>query len=192
MSEQNEYGYLQTYSGKRIPVPFHEDVNLERDTQLFLIEDVAHALSNTCRFGGHAHRFYSVAEHSVRVSYLVPPELAMEALLHDMAEYLVGDMPSPLKAFLPEFKNVERILYRRMAAVFGVPPTISPEVKDADREMCMKELPVTLDDPSYGEFSHFLFLPPNGAKRMFLARYNRLLSEDAQPSDKAMEELFGA
>lgn len=174
----SEYGYLQTYSGKKISVPIEEDSNLERDKELFLIEDIAHALSNTCRFGGHAHKFYSVAEHSVRVSHVVPEEYALEALLHDMAEAYIGDMPSPLKAFLPEFKHMEDRLYRRMAPVFGVPPVISHEVKDADKHMCYKELPVMLDDPEYGSFTSFLCLPPEGAKRMFLARYYRLIGKE--------------
>ena len=164
----SEYGFMQTYSGRRIQVP------LETDADLFLIEDIAHALGNTCRFGGHAHRFYSVAEHCVRVSYMVPPDFAMEGLLHDMAEAYLGDMPAPLKAFLPEFKSMEDVLYKRMAAVFKVPGTISDVVKDADRHMCLKELLVALDDPSFGETSFFLHLGPQPAKKLFMARYNRL------------------
>jgi len=51
------------------------------------LETIAHALANTCRFNGHTPRFYSVAEHAVRVSYFAwmvgGPRLALLALHHD-------------------------------------------------------------------------------------------------------------
>ena len=51
-------GWIQTFTGKRMyPLdPKPEDI---------CIEDIAHALSNICRFTGHTKKFYSVGEHSI-------------------------------------------------------------------------------------------------------------------------------
>jgi hypothetical protein len=66
------------------------------------VEDIAVALGNTCRFGGHVKRYYSVAEHAVLVHRLVadagfPPDVCYAALHHDSQEAYLGDIPTPLK-----------------------------------------------------------------------------------------------
>lgn len=107
----------------------------EPDPNSFTIEDIAYALSNTCRFGGHCSPYYSVAAHCVYVSYLVEPQYALEALLHDAAEAFVGDIPSPLKRMLGHhFKDIEHRVEDCIMKKFGVKQTaISKiEVKAAD------------------------------------------------------------
>lgn len=82
--------WILTYTGRKFwPLePKAEDV---------CIEDIAHALSNICRYGGHSKHFYSVAQHSWLVSYLVHEDNALWGLMHDAAEAYIGDMVSPLK-----------------------------------------------------------------------------------------------
>ncbi len=66
---------MNVFSGHRIdPLHIKED-------DIYL-EDIAHALSQICRYGGHSKDFYSVAQHSIAVSYLVKPENALCGLLN--------------------------------------------------------------------------------------------------------------
>lgn len=123
---------------------------LEPDPYLIEIEDIAHALSHICRFTGHTRVFYSVAEHSVRASQCVPPEFAMEALLHDAAEAYIGDVSSPLKAQLHEYRNIEFKLEQAIRQRFGLPAKHAPCVKQADLIMLATEkrdlMPAHQDD----------------------------------------------
>jgi len=61
------------------------------------IEAIAHALSMKCRFGGHTRTFYSVAEHCVRGSRLLPSVFKLPFLLHDVSEVFLPDICAPIK-----------------------------------------------------------------------------------------------
>lgn len=85
--------WIQTFTGKKV---FPLDIR----AQQICIQDIAHALSLKCRFGGHCRTFYSVAEHSIRVSRIVPKHLKLIALLHDAAEAYLPDVCAPIKSLL--------------------------------------------------------------------------------------------
>lgn len=78
------------------------------------IIDIAHSLSNTCRFGGHCDYFYSVAQHSINCYKKVLNDglndISMYALLHDAAEAYMCDVPTPLKKLIPEYKKIEDLV----------------------------------------------------------------------------------
>ncbi|OOH77740.1 hypothetical protein [Leptospirillum ferriphilum] len=115
-------------------------LDLERpDPETIDIEDIAVGLSRECRFAGQPRAFYSVAQHSVLASRIVPDAFALEALLHDATEAFIRDLPYPLKTILPEYRRIERGLDRAIRLRFGLPETLSREVHLADRILLATE-----------------------------------------------------
>ena len=87
----------------------------EPSVDALCIEDVAHALALTCRFGGHSPELYSVAQHSVLVSRAIEADGGSVqeqryGLFHDAPEYVLGDVIWPLKQlpFMIAYKALER------------------------------------------------------------------------------------
>jgi len=137
---------IRTFTGKYFD-PFNPD------PEMICIEDIAHALSHQCRFGGHLPEFYSVAEHCYHVSNAVPAEHRLAGLLHDASEAYLLDIPRPLKSRLTNYKEVEDKLMRVIAQKFGFEYPLHESVKKADEtllvweweQLFIKTHPVILD-----------------------------------------------
>lgn len=151
---------------------------LEPDPDLIDIEVIAHALSFLCRFTGHGSQFYSVAQHCVVVSRLVPAKLALHGLLHDAAEAFIGDVSTPLKALLPEYKEIEVGIELAIAEHFGMELDYET-VKHADRVALSTErrdLGLPGNEAYWGDIpspAPFAIVPlePGAARMAFLARF---------------------
>ena len=149
------------------------------------IEDISHALSNQCRFAGHSREFYSVAEHSVRVSQHCRPEDALWGLLHDASEAYLSDGPAPVK-LLPQFeayRAAERSLQGTIAVRFDLSTEQPRSVTEADRavlgiEICDLLRPLGSPQPGRPPQKNKLTItnpwPPRIAKARFLSRFREL------------------
>lgn len=117
--------WFQTSTGKIFPLPDFTPAD-------FSIEDIAHSLSLQCRFNGHCLMFFSVAQHSVIVSEVVPPEHAMWGLLHDASEAYLSDILSPIKVLMPEYKTWEKRVMEAVCIRFGLPKEQPSCIRTAD------------------------------------------------------------
>lgn len=147
----------------------------------FPIELIAHSLSKLCRFNGHCKRFYSVAEHSVLVSRILPPHLQLVGLLHDASEAYVGDMPSPLKRMIPQYKEIEERVQAAMAKRHGLPYPFPYEIHEADKAVYRAERSQIAggeDNLWYTEFTDAKVtvtgMQPKDAEQFFLSTYRGL------------------
>jgi hypothetical protein len=126
--------WIQTYTGKKHLIEDPEASDL-------CIKDIAHALSQICRFGGHSKQFYSVAQHSILVSDNVSGSNKLCGLLHDAAEAYTGDMLKPFKILLGDgiFRDVEMYTELAIAKKYDLPWPLPEEVKAVDERMLMTE-----------------------------------------------------
>lgn len=125
-------GNIITYTGKRVsPMDMTPD-----DVDPL---DIAHALSNLCRYNGHVSHFYSVAQHSVLVAQRFDEGsyLRRWAILHDAPETYLGDLVAPLKYTddYSFYREAEERLMTVIAYKFGLDPWEPPEIKAVDLKL---------------------------------------------------------
>lgn len=157
------------------------------------IEDVAYGLAYACRFAGQCVNqttgrrvFYSVAEHCVRMSLIVPADFAHDALLHELGEATCHDVTGPLKLLCPDYQAVEKRCAAAAEAKFGVKMMDPVLIKRFDLIMLATEKRDLM--PAHGDSWSWLEgvdpLPdridpwtPDDAAQRFLRRYADLVSE---------------
>lgn len=141
------------------------------------IEDIAHALARTCRYGGHCNGFLSVARHSVWVADLLraggeTATTELWGLLHDAPEAYLGDVPRPIKhaAEFQAYRTADESLERVVATAFALPFPMPTTVKDADQRVLYdREMsPAGARDTYDGDY----YLD----ERVFLERYHDLVA----------------
>ena len=148
----------------------------------FDVGDIARGLSHICRFGGQCGRFYSVAEHSVYVSQIVPPEHAFAALMHDAPEAVIGDMVKPLKVMCADYRAVEDRVEAVVLGRFGATLPLAPCIKEADIVMLATEQAQLMNNRDDWEYTRgreladitIQALSPDAAFNMFLDRFDEL------------------
>ena len=172
-------GWIKTFTGKRFyPMdPRAADID---------IKDIAHALSQQCRFSGHTREFYSVAQHSFLVArhvYIagVPGATARAALLHDAAEAYLVDVPRPIKGSLLGYAQAENRIAALIAKKFNATYPWPACVLGADDRMGVtealalmngaKDWDVDLSNPIQIKVTGW---PPATAEAAFLQFFNRL------------------
>lgn len=141
--------FIETYNG----IQFYP---LDPKPEEIHIVDIAHSLSNLCRYGGHSKIFYSVAQHSINmVNYLKTqtddPKILLDAALHDASEAYLLDIPRPLKKFLYEYKNYENKLQKVIYTKYGLDSKISSIVKQADDDILSYEASILMSCYTWNE-----------------------------------------
>lgn len=121
---------LVTFTGKKLDL-------FDPQAHLVDIRDIAHALANICRWGGHTAEFYSVAEHSILVSHVCSDP--RWGLLHDATEAYLGDIVRPLKRFLPMYAQLEEAWTRSIATALGLPLSLPEDLKACDDTIALME-----------------------------------------------------
>ncbi len=179
-------------SGRRLDLLDPSPLDIE-------IEDIAHGLARVARWNGQTSgdSAFSVAQHSLLVDDIagrLRPKLDaaghLSAVLHDAAEYVIGDLITPFKAAVGvDYKALETRLMTAVRLRFGLPAQEPEElkklIKRADRIAAYLEATQLAGfSPSearrlFGHHRRFDDIaldpwPPGKAKRLFLERCGTL------------------
>lgn len=181
-------------SGRRLDLLDPSPLDIE-------VDDIAHGLARVARWNGQTQGdwAFSVAQHCLLVERLysgpgldVPIQWRLAALLHDAAEYVIGDLISPFKAAVGlDYKAFELRLQSAIHVRCGLPAVLPRAVQDgikrADRMAAFleatqlagfaaEEARRLFGRPRMAEHVRLAPLPPADVKRRYLDRFGALSS----------------
>ncbi len=189
MIKGDKFAWIQTYIGMQF-WPFSPEY------RKIDINDIAHSLANQNRYTGHTRYPYSVAQHSIYVSRILPAPLRVFGLLHDAAETYVHDIVSPMKKYVilrdserhvATFSQVEDQVLSAIAMRFGLPFPfpMAKEIHAADMAVTTREMHHFFPErPAEWKCEHVKPAPVRigewgwkKAKKQFLAEWEILMGD---------------
>lgn len=102
-------------------------------------DDVAAHLGAVCRYGGATLHHYSVAQHAVLLSYVVPPELSWKTLHHEDPEAWLGDLLGPNKDAFSDYTAAEKLGWRATCERYHMTEHIPGVLRELDTRMRVNE-----------------------------------------------------
>jgi hypothetical protein len=180
MSESTMPTWITTFTGRQFfpMAPISADI---------VIEDIAHQLSCMNRWAGATVEPYSIAQHSVHVSQLVPMGDALWALLHDASEAYLVDIPTHIKRLptMAPYRAAEAQLQRLIYHRFGLIGDEPDSVKVADHACAVAEAQDLLKQvPTWW--------PPSIRHRKAPRTPFRIVAWPARQAERAFIEQFTA
>ena len=163
---------MRTFTGKWV-------TPLDLNPDDICIEDIAHHLSQQCRFTGATREFYSVAQHSVYVSMIADWDDRREALLHDASETYLSDINSPCKKQdeFTEYREIEALIMRAVSEKFNLEYPLPRSVHWADQVLLASEFRDLMGyENGWRDMLPWTIYPwdPKKAEKMFLKRWKHI------------------
>jgi len=160
------------------------------------LSDLAYALAFTARFSGQCvsrrtgkRVYYSVAQHCEIMSRLVPQRLMYAALMHECGESVCGDLNTPLKSKLPDYRRIEKQCERAIMSTFKVGEYDHLTLKEFDVRLWVTERRdlMNWDGQRWGEDDiaepfDFEIVPlgPYEAANVFIARFFEIAPDEVR------------
>lgn len=139
---ERKKNWIMTYTGKHFHLADPKPEEVDR-------EDIAHGISNICRFTGHTKYFYSVGTHSILCAEQarkdgMTAKVQLYCLLHDASESYLADINRPLKELLGNiYTDLEDVVMSAVWKHFNLPEPTDEEwttVKHYDNLMLAHEI----------------------------------------------------
>jgi hypothetical protein len=144
-------------------------------------EEIGKRLSRIARYSGKGVAPYSIAQHAYIVSLMVSPANAFQAICHDNAETITGDINGVFKKFVPEIKKAEAFVQAKVLSSHGLPQTICDEVETADKRIVIPEMKMIKNNNDFitfkahnGDIRTFKLWDYETAEVLYISRFYEL------------------